>query len=111
SSFFFSSRRRHTRSKRDWSSDVCSSDLRHSWKSPTCSSTVSCLRPMSCPTGTTTSVSTPCCTKTSKTSSTVSHATLTQWPYCRQQSPHCPRSTQIHWIHLTKNRSTSRPFV
>src|SRR5207249_7631417 len=28
--FFFSSRRRHTRSKRDWSSDVCSSDLRSS---------------------------------------------------------------------------------
>src|SRR5438105_14777783 len=27
--FFFSSRRRHTRSTRDWSSDVCSSDL--SW--------------------------------------------------------------------------------
>src|SRR5699024_2120232 len=27
---FFSSRRRHTRSKRDWSSDVCSSDL--AWK-------------------------------------------------------------------------------
>src|SRR5690349_7312342 len=27
--FFFSSRRRHTRSLRDWSSDVCSSDL---WK-------------------------------------------------------------------------------
>src|SRR5439155_22440750 len=26
-SFFFSSRRRHTRSKHDWSSDVCSSDL------------------------------------------------------------------------------------
>src|SRR5699024_11517634 len=26
-SCFFSSRRRHTRSKRDWSSDVCSSDL------------------------------------------------------------------------------------
>src|SRR5699024_12009761 len=26
-SFFFASRRRHTRSKRDWSSDVCSSDL------------------------------------------------------------------------------------
>src|SRR5438067_12275403 len=26
-SFFFSSRRRHTISKRDWSSDVCSSDL------------------------------------------------------------------------------------
>src|SRR5699024_12036960 len=24
---YFSSRRRHTRSKRDWSSDVCSSDL------------------------------------------------------------------------------------
>src|SRR2546422_6483286 len=26
-SFFFSSRRRHTRCSRDWSSDVCSSDL------------------------------------------------------------------------------------
>src|SRR5699024_11659400 len=25
--FFYSSRSRHTRSKRDWSSDVCSSDL------------------------------------------------------------------------------------
>src|SRR5207245_6134873 len=28
--FFFSSRRRHTRCYRDWSSDVCSSDL---WRS------------------------------------------------------------------------------
>src|SRR5260370_27568236 len=27
--FFFSSRRRHTRFKCDWSSDVCSSDLLH----------------------------------------------------------------------------------
>src|SRR5437870_2523722 len=27
--FFFSSRRRHTRWPRDWSSDVCSSDLQH----------------------------------------------------------------------------------
>src|SRR5256886_13295263 len=27
--FFFSSRRRHTRFDCDWSSDVCSSDLRH----------------------------------------------------------------------------------
>src|SRR5699024_12123385 len=30
SSLFFSSRRRHTRATRDWSSDVCSSDLRSS---------------------------------------------------------------------------------
>src|SRR5699024_11461801 len=30
--FFFSSRRRHTRSKRDWSSDVCSSDLVKSYR-------------------------------------------------------------------------------
>src|SRR5699024_11340503 len=30
--FFFSSRRRHTRSKRDWSSDVCSSDLKKGLK-------------------------------------------------------------------------------
>src|SRR5256712_10454499 len=29
--FFFSSRRRHTRSDRDWSSDVCSSDLAVFW--------------------------------------------------------------------------------
>src|SRR5256884_7366807 len=35
--FFFSSRRRHTRCSRDWSSDVCSSDLKkfalvaHDW--------------------------------------------------------------------------------
>src|SRR5690606_40737479 len=30
--FFFSSRRRHTRFSRDWSSDVCSSDLsRRPW--------------------------------------------------------------------------------
>src|SRR5256885_8478603 len=28
-SFFFSSRRRHTRLQGDWSSDVCSSDLNH----------------------------------------------------------------------------------
>src|SRR5690606_7293954 len=29
--FFFSSRRRHTRFSRDWSSDVCSSDLLAPW--------------------------------------------------------------------------------
>src|SRR5437867_8186919 len=29
--FFFSSRRRHTRSYGDWSSDVCSSDLTHNY--------------------------------------------------------------------------------
>src|SRR5215510_5962001 len=29
--FFFSSRRRHTRWPRDWSSDVCSSDLGPFW--------------------------------------------------------------------------------
>src|SRR2546426_397604 len=32
--FFFSSRRRHTRLQGDWSSDVCSSDLRASWTPP-----------------------------------------------------------------------------
>src|SRR5947207_11614315 len=30
--FFFSSRRRHTRSLCDWSSDVCSSDLMEQWQ-------------------------------------------------------------------------------
>src|SRR5438067_3540034 len=34
--FFFSSRRRHTSSKRDWSSDVCSSDLRGYLTCPDC---------------------------------------------------------------------------
>src|SRR5699024_11821813 len=34
---FFSSRRRHTRSKRDWSSDVCSSDLNRPERWRTCS--------------------------------------------------------------------------
>src|SRR5699024_11383947 len=34
--FFFSSRRRHTSSKRDWSSDVCSSDLACSLDAPSC---------------------------------------------------------------------------
>src|SRR5205814_5170123 len=29
---FFSSRRRHTRCLSDWSSDVCSSDLRHTFR-------------------------------------------------------------------------------
>src|SRR5438874_7421820 len=33
--FFFSSRRRHTRSLRDWSSDVCSSDLLVDHRGPT----------------------------------------------------------------------------
>src|SRR6266496_4502756 len=33
--FFFSSRRRHTRSLRDWSSDVCSSDLELELSVPT----------------------------------------------------------------------------
>src|SRR5690606_40841262 len=32
--FFFSSRRRHTRFSRDWSSDVCSSDLYEVWAHP-----------------------------------------------------------------------------
>src|SRR5215510_16463561 len=34
--FFFSSRRRHTRWPRDWSSDVCSSDLEGQAKCGTC---------------------------------------------------------------------------
>src|SRR5436309_11958473 len=32
--FFFSSRRRHTRFSRDWSSDVCSSDLTYRASNP-----------------------------------------------------------------------------
>src|SRR5439155_6123793 len=37
--FFFSSRRRHTRWPRDWSSDVCSSDLTFSVSTATASAT------------------------------------------------------------------------
>src|SRR5205814_4187111 len=45
--FFFSSRRRHTRCLSDWSSDVCSSDLRFrcsssSWPGGVSRSIVSC---------------------------------------------------------------------
>src|SRR5690606_39415975 len=40
--FFFSSRRRHTRFSRDWSSDVCSSDLSTSvfWWGTPCSTRI-----------------------------------------------------------------------
>src|SRR5690625_7884088 len=41
--FFFSSRRRHTRWPRDWSSDVCSSDLR-----TRCAPGSTCPAPRSC---------------------------------------------------------------
>src|SRR2546426_6993872 len=40
--FFFSSRRRHTRLQGDWSSDVCSSDLKPTSSSQPTDSTVSC---------------------------------------------------------------------
>src|SRR2546428_1793605 len=41
--FFFSSRRRHTRSDRDWSSDVCSSDLSIFTSTSSASATVAVL--------------------------------------------------------------------
>src|SRR2546421_5275431 len=44
--FFFSSRRRHTRSDRDWSSDVCSSDLHcPRWLMRWCATTERAARP------------------------------------------------------------------
>src|SRR5207237_7441512 len=43
--FFFSSRRRHTRFKCDWSSDVCSSDLRRSSPTAVAISPVATYRP------------------------------------------------------------------
>src|SRR5206468_9741915 len=43
--FFFSSRRRHTRSDRDWSSDVCSSDLTTPCDSPSVCSGFSKIYP------------------------------------------------------------------
>src|SRR5436309_4382403 len=42
--FFFSSRRRHTRFSRDWSSDVCSSDLLSSGIGPSAKRKTSCHR-------------------------------------------------------------------
>src|SRR5947209_13953349 len=50
--FFFSSRRRHTRYWRDWSSDVCSSDLAaaaHAANARTVDSEFVMLRPMGLP--------------------------------------------------------------
>src|SRR5215204_7222237 len=44
--FFFSSRRRHTRSLCDWSSDVCSSDLRRT----SCRARAGCRRASTTPT-------------------------------------------------------------
>src|SRR5699024_11348529 len=47
--FFFSSRRRHTRSKRDWSSDVCSSDLQRClWHGSPCLGSHAVRRRASC---------------------------------------------------------------
>src|SRR5438132_543634 len=42
--FFFSSRRRHTSSLCDWSSDVCSSDLKRRWPSPAPGSLIASVR-------------------------------------------------------------------
>src|SRR2546421_6918422 len=44
--FFFSSRRRHTRSDRDWSSDVCSSDLKYDWISSVVASSAIIVPPL-----------------------------------------------------------------
>src|SRR5581483_12182218 len=43
--FFFSSRRRHTRYWRDWSSDVCSSDLLRGWRAALPLVAVACFSP------------------------------------------------------------------
>src|SRR5690606_35312308 len=61
----FSSRRRHTRFSRDWSSDVCSSDLRLKW--PSCRSPANVTR-----------------------TERFSHRYLIK-PGARQQSRHAPR--------------------
>src|SRR6266542_2152394 len=42
--FFFSSRRRHTRCYRDWSSDVCSSDLGAASTRSSCAPSPTCAR-------------------------------------------------------------------
>src|SRR5437867_13256552 len=50
-SFFFSSRRRHTRSYGDWSSDVCSSDLPPTLTSSSPVFCISMYSPLSTPGG------------------------------------------------------------
>src|SRR5699024_11448212 len=45
----FSSRRRHTRSKRDWSSDVCSSDLESFMLSHLSAPQAQCEKHFACP--------------------------------------------------------------
>src|SRR5260370_40773381 len=47
--FFFSSRRRHTRFKCDWSSDVCSSDLEGAFLEPVVTVTLGNLGPGAVP--------------------------------------------------------------
>src|SRR3989337_852224 len=44
--FFFSSRRRHTRCYRDWSSDVCSSDLMIGIRDATVTGVQTCALPI-----------------------------------------------------------------
>src|SRR5437879_12925962 len=56
-SFFFSSRRRHTRYIGDWSSDVCSSDLSRPCRSP-----YSCGR-LASDTGASTAIPSPCASR------------------------------------------------
>src|SRR2546429_9244584 len=58
--FFFSSRRRHTRCSRDWSSDVCSSDL---WS---CDLLVPTEHPNNLDTSSCSCPSTSCKTKTAR---------------------------------------------
>src|SRR5207247_2806508 len=76
--FFFSSRRRHTRSTRDWSSDVCSSDL------PTF-----CLRAR------------PCSTAPDPESPPISSAL---WPPRSSEDP-ADRSPLAHFLHLGSKSS------
>src|SRR5207253_5450210 len=65
--FFFSSRRRHTRWPRDWSSDVCSSDLsrRSARSAPACARRASSSRRSrpSASTGSTARCATPSATR------------------------------------------------
>src|SRR5947209_20630283 len=97
-SFFFSSRRRHTRYWRDWSSDVCSSDLRRC--------------PKRC--GPSATSGTP--TKTASSTSTSTR--LTPAPALATAATRTPRSEERRvgkecrtlWspYHLTKERGTVR---
>src|SRR6266542_1133431 len=90
--FFLSSRRRHTSCYRDWSSDVCSSDLSRRWAHPRPGS-----RARSC--------RTPACRSGSKAASCTRPAPITSVASC----PRCSTPEQASSAVVAAPRPTTSP--